>query len=298
MEKEVHQFGYPVPFSLVHAELVYDPEDVLKRRYWERVSIWNLNYQIEDAFSKIKNVYGTGLLYFGVSGSASSTKVNGNSDIDIFCVVDRLIDARILTQTDMMVSTREELKNFLELGEPIVTNLFVKSNPLYYKDDVNKMKEIKPIVGKSIPYLITRSKFEYQNAFIFREMGRKFNGILNYLSKGTVNNQDFKKEIFDTGEKRYLEIRNFYYKEALKALFYSCTHMLEALHVKRRGTVADLDPLIKFSLTLKTTFLKELYKKRKAASYRLETVTDQDFEKFLKLTREFNEKIEREVNKY
>jgi len=303
--RKVYQFGRENPYDLFDVEFIFDPDLTLNKDYFSRVIASNPEKQMLNATEYLKSHFGDGLLYLGISGSYARNEMNSHSDIDMFAVVDRLVDEKLETEADIKVVTIENLRRYLEVGDPLITNFFVNSKPLIDKYNIESMKRIKPIKESALPYLKRKSHFYVNSSRLLKSIGNKYKAIafsslgddelaFKELS-GEAVEEDMLINTDDEKAKIFFDIKNFYYKCALERLLSSQISLGEAISINENGNVIDIHDLFEFIKGKSKeigNLMEEMHRKRRRCSYKTDFLQEQEYNMFLSSVLQYNNYME------
>ncbi|MCD6476563.1 MAG: nucleotidyltransferase domain-containing protein [Candidatus Aenigmarchaeota archaeon] len=282
--RQVSQFGPLSAYDIWFIDFNYDPNELKRRTFWRRTNIFDYEKQINETFDIIKNTYHEKLLYFGICGSYKNGTQDKNSDIDVISVVSSLIQEPLYTHADAKLIEKQELKKYLEYGEPLITNFFLNSKPFYDIDNIENMKSIKPVKKKAIPFLLTKADFYIDSIKIIKLVAKKYDKMIESINKLNLT----------ISTKGCANIRDFYLKAALERMHSSSVSLAEALHIKENEIVVDLQELYEY-IAKKDEYIaktmKEIRNRRKQCSARIKNITIPEFEEFLNKTELNNKKL-------
>lgn len=291
----VNIYRSPNPFDLIKASTgIVDRE--IKPPPKTYVPATNPEGQIKDITANLIEVFGDHLLFVGLTGSRAVSTIEEGQDLDVIVIVDdEATEKEVPPDGDIKIVSYTGLKAYIECGFQFITNQFRKARPLFERGEIlSELKSFRLIPERAIPFLIARAKFTDQTADVLKLMSDKYRAI--FLIEQGFEREGFEQlrgiehdELFGQLQERdlntlkggvYAMSAKYYANVGLNRMFQSSSEMLQALHVKERDSIADVEELIEWGMQMVPepgVLLKYIYEMRIACYKRGELLLHSDF---------------------
>lgn len=302
-------FHHPDPFDLIKISTGISDREITPppRTY---LPATNPEEKIRAVTTDLIEAFGNHLLFVGLTGSRVVSSNREGSDLDVIVIVDDDATAgEVSFEGDLEVVSYTGLRAYIECGFQFITNQFRKAQPLFEREGIlDELRSFRLIPEKAIPFLVARSRFTEQTADILKLTSDKYRAIFLFQ-------QEFQDEAFSQLKRAkhddlfrrlqedlnavnsgvYAMLAKYYANIGLNRMFQSLSEMIQALHVKEMGSIADVEELVEWAL--KRTgeagiLLKHIYEKRIACYKRGELLLDTEYDMMRQGIREQNGVIE------
>lgn len=261
--KKTEVFHRPNPYDLIAISVTFDDREITPppKTYFPAT---NPEQQLQTVTTDLKKAFGSHLLFVGLTGSRAIFPDKAGSDLDVLAIVDdNATGDKVSFEGDLKIVSYTGLREFIECGYQLVTTQFRKARPIFEPEKriLDELRPLRPIPEKAIPFLITKSRFNEQTVDIFKLVSNKYRAVFLHLLgfqdeafsqlTGVEHDDLFRSlqtdlETVNSGV--YAKLARFYSYLGLNRMFHSLSEMIQSLHIKETGDVADVEELVDWAL--------------------------------------------------
>ncbi len=292
VEKYYRYWGHPTPYDLVVLDQIYDPSVI--REYFEPDELrWEDKEEaINYTLNKMRKFFGKNLISFRLTGSFAKGTHSRYSDLDGLLIL-KNVPRELPTEPIPMhlkIITKEGAELYLLLGDPLISTNIIYSKVIWESEDLSYLKDIKPKIEISVPYLKTKSLYSLDTAQKAYEFGKKYKSVALHLALlpelaereleiGLVDESFLESD--DETVQIYNDIAQKYFLLSLDRAHFSLTQLLYALYVIENQTLCDIEELIKYSKAFLGGLVEDIYKLKKAYKRGLKPIKERDVVNYL-----------------